>query len=101
MKVVDLYKIESFPYGERGKNVFYKAEEFKIRIISLSAGQSIPECTMASYVVFVVLEGEAVVTVNGKKADISRGKCLISEPATLSLETETGVRIMGLQINKE
>jgi len=101
MKVFDLYKMESFPYESRDKNVFYHTPEFKTRIIGLSAGEKIPECDMTCYVIFVVLEGEATVTVNGEKTIMDQGKCLISEPAVLSLETESGVRIMGLQINKK
>lgn len=101
MKIIDLSQLESFPYSQGDKNVFYEAEEFKARIINLSAGENIPKCEMVSYVIFIVLEGEAEVTVNGQKSTISKGNCLISEPATLSLKTEEGVRVLGLQIKKK
>jgi quercetin dioxygenase-like cupin family protein len=100
MEIFDLYKMQSFPYGQRDKNVFYLTEEFKTRIINLAAGEEIPECEMASYVIFLVLQGEAIVTVNSKESVIDAGKCLISEPAVLSLKTKNGVRIIGIQINK-
>ena len=100
MKIFDLNKIQSFPYEQRDKNVFYLTEEFKTRIINLAAGEEIPECEMASYVIFLVLQGEAIVTVNSEESVIDAGKCLISEPAVLSLKTKNGVRIMGIQINK-
>lgn len=100
MKIFDLYEMRSFPHEERDKNVFYHSKEFKTRIISLSAGEKIPECEMASYVIFLVIQGEATVTVNSKDSVISAGKCLISEPALLSLKTKSGVKIMGIQINK-
>ena len=100
MKIFDLYEMKSFPYEKRDKNVFYHSKEFKTRIIGLSAGEEIPECVMASYVIFLVLQGEAIVTVDSKDSVIGTGKCLISEPATLSLKTKIGVKIMGIQINK-
>jgi len=100
MEIFDLNKIQSFPYKQRDKNVFYLTEEFKTRIINLHAGEEIPECEMASYVIYLVLQGEAIVTVNSEESVIDAGKCLISEPAVLSLKTKNGVRIMGIQINK-
>ncbi len=100
MKIFDLYKMKSFPYEKRDKNVFYHSREFKTRIINLAAGEEIPQCEMASYVIFYVIEGEAIVTVNSKDSVIDAGKCLISEPAILSLKTKNGVKIIGVQINK-
>jgi mannose-6-phosphate isomerase-like protein (cupin superfamily) len=100
MEIFDLNKMQSFPYKQRDKNVFYLTEEFKTRIINLHAGEEIPECEMASYVIYLVLQGEAIVTVNSEESVIDAGKCLISEPAVLSLKTKNGVRIMGIQINK-
>ena len=100
MQVFDLETMMSYPYEERDKNVFYKAEEFKTRIIELPSGGEMPTCEMASYVMFYVLEGEAEVTVNSEKATIKEGQCLITVPATLSMKTHKGVRIMGIQIAK-
>lgn len=64
MEIFDLNKIKSYPYNDRNKNVFYATNEFKTRIINLAAGQEIPACQMASYVIFYVINGEAVITVN-------------------------------------
>ncbi len=101
MHIFNLYKMESFPYGQREKNIFYESREFKTRIIELQAGGSIPECQMPSYVMFVVLKGEAVVAVDSKEAILSEGSCLITEPAVLALSSDKGVRILGIQIKKE
>ena len=100
MQIFDLYKMQSFPYEQRGKNVFFITKEFKTRIINLAVGEEIPQCEMASYVIFYVIEGEAIVTVNYKESVIDAGKCVISEPAVLSLKTKHGVKILGIQINK-
>ena len=57
-----------------------------------------PICEMASHVIFYVLNGEARVTVNSETVEIKEKQCFITEPATLSMTTEKGVRLMGIQI---
>ncbi|MGC9365003.1 MAG: hypothetical protein ACP5FZ_10595 [Fidelibacterota bacterium] len=100
MKVFDLKAMQAADYAERGKNVFYSTPEFKTRIIELPAGGTMPQCEMASHVVFVVVDGTAIVTVNQQDAPLKTGQCLITEPATISMKTENGVKIMGIQIQK-
>jgi quercetin dioxygenase-like cupin family protein len=100
MQVFDLKKLKAFPCEERDKNVFYKTKEFKARVIELSPEGEISACEMVSYVIFYVVRGSAEVTVNNKKALLTEGKCLITEPATLALKTKNGVKIMGIQIVK-
>lgn len=100
MKVYDLKAMQLYPYEERDKNVFYKAEEFKARIIELSPGGKMPTCEMESFVIFYVVSGAAEVSVNEETADLEAGQCLITEQATLSMKTNEGVKIMGIQIGK-
>jgi mannose-6-phosphate isomerase-like protein (cupin superfamily) len=100
LKIFDLKEIRSYPYSQRDKNVFYEADGFKTRIIDLDAGEEIPDCQMESYVIFYVINGEAIITVDSHKSIISSGKCLITEPAVISLRSETGARIVGIQIKK-
>ncbi|WP_457570155.1 cupin domain-containing protein [Desulfurobacterium sp.] len=100
MKIYDLKNLPVYPYAEREKNIFYNAEEFKSRIIKLSPGEQLPECKMSTHVIFYVVQGEAEIIVNNNKAKIEEGQCLITEPATISMRTEKGARIMGIQIKK-
>ena len=100
MKIFDLNKITAFPYEQRDKNVFYQAKEFKTRIIALPPGGQMPTCEMESHVIFFVLDGEASVTVNSETVELKEKQCLITEPATLSMKTIGGVRILGVQIQK-
>ena len=100
MQVFDLKAMKAYPYEERDRNVFYKAKEFKARIIELQAGEEMPTCEMASYVIFYVIEGAAEVRVDQEKVYIIEGQCLITEPATLSVRTNDGVKIMGIQVVK-
>jgi len=100
MKVFDLNEMKAFPYERRDKNVFYQAQEFKTRIIELPPGGQMPTCEMAEHVMFYVLDGEARVTVNSEAVVLKEKQCLITEPATISMKTESGARLMGIQIAK-
>ena len=100
MKVFNLRTIKSYPYEKRDKNVFYKAKEFKARIIELPAGGIMPTCKMVSHVLFFVIKGEAEVKVNRTKSKIKEANILITEPAILSMKTNKGVKIVGIQIAK-
>lgn len=101
MQVFDLKEMKSFPNEERDKNVFYKAKDFKIRIIELPPGGKILSCEMSSYVIFNVIDGSVEVQVNQENVSIKESQCLITEPATISMKTEEGVRIMGIQIGRK
>jgi mannose-6-phosphate isomerase-like protein (cupin superfamily) len=100
MKVFDLSGMAAFPYEQREKNVFYQTKEFKTRIIELPPGGQMPTCEMVSHVIFYVLDGEARVTVNSELVTLKENQCLITEPATISMKTENGARLMGIQIAK-
>jgi len=100
MQVFNLKTMKSYPYEERDKNVFYKAKEFKARIIELPPGGEMPICEMVSYVIFYAIKGIAEVKANQEKTILKEGQCLIVEPATLSMKTQNGVKMMGIQIMK-
>jgi quercetin dioxygenase-like cupin family protein len=100
MKVFDLARLEAHSYEQRDRNVFHQAAEFKARIIKLPPGGVMPECEMASHVIFLVLEGRVRVRVNAEEALLHEKHCLIAEPATLSMKSDTGARLLGVQIAK-
>ena len=100
MKVFDLDEMIAHPYEEREKNVFYQAKEFKTRVIELPPGGGIPLCEMTEHVIFYVLDGEARVTINSEAVVLKEKQCLISEPATISMKTGSGAKLMGIQIAK-
>jgi mannose-6-phosphate isomerase-like protein (cupin superfamily) len=99
-KRFDIVSMKTYGYDQREKNVFYATPEFKMRVISLGPGESMPKCDMASYVIFVGIEGEAEVNVGTDQVAISKGECLVSEPATLSMRTNAGARLLGIQVMK-
>jgi hypothetical protein len=96
--IFDLNKMQVFPFSEREKNVFFSGAGFKTRIIVLPAGGTMPECPMSTVVIFYVVSGEVLVTVDGEASHLGVGHCLIGQPALYSMKTELGVRMLGVQI---
>jgi quercetin dioxygenase-like cupin family protein len=101
MEIFDIKKMESHPYTEREKNVFYKTSSFKVRIIELPPNGEMPTCKMDSYVIFYTLKGEVDIYINQEKKILLEGQCFITEPATLSMRTKNGVKILGVQITQQ
>lgn len=98
--IFDFSKISGFPYEERHRNVLYKTGDFKIRIIDLAENGAIPECNMETHVVFVVMDGQVDITVNGEVHHLGEKQSLASEPAVFSMHSQKGAKLMGIQINK-
>ncbi len=101
MKTFDIKSLQTFPYSEREKNVFYQIEEFKMRIIELNENQELPECEMNSHVIFFLMKGKVEVTVNNVRTILTDGQCLVSEPAIFSMRAIEASRLVGIQINKK
>lgn len=98
MKIFDIGDMKAFGYEQRAMNVIHEAPEFKLRVIELAPGGNIPFCEMASHVVFVCIEGEAVVTIDGEEAVLSPAKGVVTKPATVSMRSRIGAKLMGIQI---
>ncbi len=98
--VFDFNKIRAYPHEQRDRNVLFMNNDFKVRIIELPPSSEMPRCDMAANVIFYVVKGMAQVTVNEKKETIKKGQCLITETATISMKTQGGVKIIGIQIGK-
>jgi quercetin dioxygenase-like cupin family protein len=101
MEIFDIKTMESHPYAEREKNVFYKTSSFKVRIIELPPHGEMPSCKMDSYVMFYILKGEVDIDISQEKKILTEGQCFITEPATLSMRTKNGVKILGVQITQQ
>jgi len=96
--VFDLKTLPVFSFPEREKNVFFTGAGFKTRIIELPPQGSLPECWMETAVIFYVVSGAVEVTVDREKHPLTEGHCLIGEPGCYSMQTSTGVRILGVQV---
>ena len=103
MQIFDLKSMQAYPYEQRDKNVFYRTDEFKVRIIELKKEEKMPPhdaCKMESNVIFYVVWGTIGVTINEQYTELHQGQCIISEPAIYQIEAKEPSRVMGIQINK-
>lgn len=98
MEIFDLKEITVGTDHAKPQKLFFKNNKFKTRIIDLNVGDRIPECVMDSDLIFYVIEGEVEIIVNDNKNEVSSGQCLITKPATLSMYSKQGAKILGVQI---
>jgi quercetin dioxygenase-like cupin family protein len=98
MEIFDLNDINIHPFEERDKNVLFQSETFKVRLIQLEAGEEIPPCTMATNVLFCVLQGKGVITVNDNSNQVKPHSLIITTPATISMKSNERMGLLGIQI---
>lgn len=99
MEIYDLMKLDAQGYEKRQVNVFFQNDTFKARVIVLEAGGKIPECQMDTFVMFYVVKGEVTLRKNAESFVLKENQVFITEPALLSMESKSGARLMGIQIN--
>lgn len=100
MVTYNLKKLEPAEFENNPPKVFYEGNNFTTRIIKLSAGSEIPDCEMGTSVIFVVILGSVKVKVNNESSKLNEGECLVTEPATVSMQSEEGAKVMGIQIEQ-
>lgn len=98
MKIFDVMNLEAESHENRGVNVFFQNDAFKMRVIVLEAGGEIPLCQMETFVMFYVVKGEVVLRKNDESSTLKENQVFITEPALLSMESVSGARLMGVQI---
>jgi len=98
MEIFDLSDSNVYPFEERDKNVLFQSGTFKVRLIKLEAGGEIPPCTMAMNVIFCVLQGKGVITVNDKANQVKTHSLVIAPPASISMKSDEGMKVLGIQI---
>jgi quercetin dioxygenase-like cupin family protein len=98
MEIFDLNDSNVYLFEERDKNVLFQSGIFKVRLIQVEAGGEIPPCAMAMNVIFCVLQGEGVITVNESSNQVKSHFLIITSPATISMKSDEGMRVLGIQI---
>ncbi len=101
MEIFDLMDLAVQGYENRQVNVFYQNDLFKTRVIVLEVGGKIPECQMDSYVMFYVVKGEVLLKKNDETSVLKENQVFITEPARLSMKSEIGARLLGVQIKAQ
>ncbi|MFO8234070.1 MAG: hypothetical protein R6U04_01510 [Bacteroidales bacterium] len=103
MPIFNLNSMSAFPYKQRDKNVLYKTDNFKTRIIELKEGEKLPPeepCEMESHVIFYVVSGKIGITIDGEYEEAEEGHCVISEPGSYQMEAKKDSKLLGIQITK-
>jgi len=96
MEIINFSKIIFQP--DKDQNVLTENNKFKIRNIEIKAGGQIPECNMENWVIFYVREGNGTIVINGKLSNIIEQDLVFTEPAKVSFEAETKMKILGIII---
>ena len=98
MEIFDLNDSNVYPFEEKDKNVLFQSEAFKIRLIQVEAGEEIPPCAMAMNVIFCILQGKGLITVNDQSNQVKPHSLIITNPATISMRSKDGMKVLGIQI---
>jgi len=98
MNIIDIKELSVAGYEKRALNVFFENAFGKARSIVLEPNGSIPSCKMEWHVLFSVVEGEVVIQSDGASFPLHEGQVFSSEPTTLSMTSEKGARLLGVQI---
>ena len=98
MEIFDLNDSNVYLFEERDKNVLFQSGIFKVRLIQVEAGGEIPPCAMAMNVIFCVLQGNGIISVNGKSNQVKPHSLIIAPPATISMKSNEGMKLLGIQI---
>jgi len=98
MEIFDLNDSNVYPFEERDKNVLSQSRTFKVRLIQLEAGGQIPPCKIEMNVIFCVLQGKGLITVDEQVNQVKPHSLIITPLATISMESEEGMRLLGIQI---
>lgn len=100
MNLHQLDRIVRFDTAGPAKSVFFEVDRLKAQVMGLEPGQRIPPCSMDQDVVFVVLEGEGEIIVDGERVSVRPSSWIFvpKESGTRSIEARTKMTILATQI---
>ena len=100
MTLHQLNRIVRFDAAGPAKSVFFELNRLKAQVMGLEPGQRIPPCPMKHDVVFVVLEGEGEVIVDGEREPLRASSWVFvpNESAMRSIEAATKMTILAMQV---
>lgn len=100
MNVYPLNNLIEFSPSQHTKHVFFEREKVKAQVVTLDSGQKIPPCRMDHDVIFVVLEGNGKIVVDGENTAIEKFSFVFipKEKESRSLEAETKMIVLAIQV---
>jgi hypothetical protein len=64
----------------------------------VKAGEEIPPRIIAMNVIFCVLQGKGIITVDDQSNPVKLRSLVVAPPATISMKSDEGMRLLGIQI---
>jgi hypothetical protein len=64
----------------------------------MGTGEEIPPCVMVMNVIFCVLQGKGIITVDDPSNPVKLHSHVVAPPATISRKSDEGMRLLGIQI---
>jgi quercetin dioxygenase-like cupin family protein len=100
MEAFLLDKILTFSRESHTKNVFFEFDRLKAQVMGLEPGQEIPPCRMDHDVIFVVMEGNGKIIVDGEEEAIKKSSFVFvpKEKETRSLKALTKMAVLAIQV---
>jgi len=100
MQAYELDQLITFSRESHTKHVFFESKSLKAQIMGLEPGQRIPPCSMDHDVVFLVIDGEGEIIVDGQSVPV-RPTSWVHVPKeirTRSIEARTKMAILATQV---
>jgi len=100
MQAYELDQLITFSRESHTKHVFFESKSLKAQIMGLEPGQRIPPCSMDHDVVFLVIDGEGEIIVDGQSMPV-RPTSWVHVPKeirTRSIEARTKMAILATQV---
>jgi len=100
MQAHNLGQLVTFSRESHTKNVFFERGKIKAQVVGLEAGQAIPPCRMDHDVIFVVIEGEGRIIVDGEDEPLEESTFVFvpKERKTRSLKALTKMAVLAIQV---
>jgi len=100
MDAYALDKLTTFSKESYTKHVFFELGKFRAQVMGLEAGQEIPPCRMEHDVIFVVLDGQGVILVDGEEQLVGKSALVFvpKERETRSIKAMTNMSLLAVQI---
>ncbi len=100
---VNIYPFEKyvkFSPKTHTKKVFFETEKIKAQVIGLEAGQQIPPFKMDADVVFLILEGDGKILVDGQEESLKKFSWVFvpKKKETRSLKADTRMTVLAIQV---
>ncbi|MDO9301685.1 MAG: hypothetical protein Q7T89_09890 [Anaerolineales bacterium] len=100
IQVIDIESMQKFSADEAQHIVLHESEGLVTRLLCLEAGQGVGPCVMTERVLYLVLAGQAQLSVTGEQEQLLNANSLAVVPAgvTRSLSALERSRVLAIQV---